>query len=231
MSKIIPIKLSLSQAYLVQGAGGDCILVDTGSPGEEEKILAAVARAGIAVGAIRLLVHTHGHVDHAGSTVALAQKLGVPTAVHSADASLVQTGRMNPLTPLRLEARLIKPFVSHPFPPFTPDLWLDETFALADWGIDGQILPTPGHTAGSISLLFPDNSAIVGDVLMGGYMGGNILPHRPNYHYFADDVAAVHHSLQALVAAGVQTFYPGHGGAITATAVVHRWHTLFQEAT
>ncbi len=222
---ITHLKLSRSNAYLVTGR--TTILVDTGMPGEERAILRAAARAGIDPSSITLIVHTHAHVDHAGSSAALAGMHGIPTAVHRADESMLRAGRMNPLVPLRLEARLIKPLVAKPFPPVTPDLFLDEAFDLTAFGVEGAILHTPGHTAGSISVLLPGGAAIVGDVMMGGYIGGNLSGSRPNYHYFADDLPAVERSIRTLLDTGVQTFYVGHGGPLRRDDVQRRFrHTV-----
>ncbi|HRI56889.1 MAG TPA: MBL fold metallo-hydrolase [Anaerolineae bacterium] len=221
--KISRIKLSFSNAYLVQDRR--TILVDTGMPGEERKILQAAEKAGVKAGDIRLILHTHGHVDHAGSTAALAKLLDVPIAIHRGDETLLRSGRMNPLQPLRLEARLIRPLVDNPFPPVAPDLLVDETTDLAEFGVQGRLLSTPGHTAGSISLLLPNGEAIVGDVMMGGYVGGNLLGTRPNYHYFADDLAAVRQSIHTLLAAGVQTFHVGHGGPLAKGAVTRLFNS------
>jgi len=218
---ITHLKLRFSNAYLLHGR--KTVIVDTGMPGEEDNILRAVERAGVRREDITLIVHTHGHVDHAGSTAALVKTLGVPTAVHRADEGMLRAGRMNPLSPLRLEARLILPLVNKPFPPVTPNLLVDESFDLSAYGIEGRILHTPGHTAGSISILLPDGAAIVGDVMMGGYMGGNLLGSRPNDHYFAEDLDAVYASIRALLEAGVTTFYAGHGGPLKRAAVEQRF--------
>ncbi|PWH12354.1 MAG: MBL fold metallo-hydrolase [Anaerolineae bacterium] len=219
--KITPIKLSFSNAYLLTGR--KTVIVDTGMPGEEAKILRAAERAGVKTNDIALILHTHGHVDHAGSTAALVKTLGVPTAVHRADEGMLRTGTMRPLTPLRLEARLILPLVNKPFPPVAPDLLVDDSFDLSAFGVEGRILHTPGHTAGSISVLLPDGAAVVGDVMMGGVMGGNLFGSRPNYHYYAEDLRAVHQSLRALLNAGVQTFYVGHGGPLARADVEKRF--------
>jgi glyoxylase-like metal-dependent hydrolase (beta-lactamase superfamily II) len=219
--KILHLKLSFSNAYLVTGR--KTVIVDTGMPGEETKILRAAERAGVKAEDISLILHTHGHVDHAGSTTALVKRLNVPTAVHRADEGMMRAGRMNDLNCLRLESRLILPLVNRPFPPVAPDLFVDETFDLSAFGVEGRILYTPGHTAGSLSVLLPDGRAIVGDVMMGGYMGGNLFGARPNYHYFADDLDAVHGSIRALFDAGVKTFYVGHGGPLARANVEKRF--------
>lgn len=219
--KITPVKLSFSNAYLLTGR--KTVIVDTGMPGEETKILRAAERAGVKTSDISLILHTHGHVDHAGSTAALAKTLGVPVAVHRADEDMMRTGTMRPLMALNAEGRLILPLVNRPFPPAAPDLLVDDTFDLTAFGVEGRILPTPGHTAGSISILLPDGAAIVGDVMMGGVMGGNLFGSRPNYHYFAEDLNAVHASIRALLGAGVTTFYVGHGGPLARADVEKRF--------
>jgi hydroxyacylglutathione hydrolase len=219
--KLTHIKLSLSNAYLLTGR--KTVMVDTGMPGEETKILRAAERAGVKTSEISLILHTHAHVDHAGSTAALAKTLNVPTAVHHADEGMMRAGRMNDLNCLRLESRLILPLVNKPFPSVAPDVFVDETFDLSAFGVEGRILHTPGHTAGSISVLLPGGAALVGDVMMGGYMGGNLLGARPNYHYFAGDLNAVHASIGALLQAGAQTFHVGHGGPLTRADVERRF--------
>ncbi len=57
-------------------------------------------------------------------------------------------------------------------------------------------------------------------------MGGNLFGSRPNYHYFAEDLNAVHQSLRALLMAGVQTFYVGHGGPLQRNDVGWRFSTI-----
>jgi glyoxylase-like metal-dependent hydrolase (beta-lactamase superfamily II) len=88
MTEIIKIKLGLSNAYLVKDKKS--ILVDAGSPNEADKILAAVQKAGVSSKDIGLILHTHGHFDHAGSTAELKRKLGVPVAVCSKDAFMLR---------------------------------------------------------------------------------------------------------------------------------------------
>ncbi len=222
--KIAHIKLTFSNAYLLTGR--KTVIVDTGSPGEEAKLLRAAERAGVRPEDMSLILHTHAHFDHAGSTAALVKTLNIPAVVHRADEEMMRTGKMNPLKPLGLEGRILMAVLRATFPPSAPDLVADETFDLSAFGVEGRILPTPGHTAGSISVLLPDGAAIVGDVMMGGYMGGSLFGSRPKYHYYADDLDAVHKSIRALLDAGVKTFYVGHGGPLQRADVERHFSTV-----
>ena len=217
MLKITRIKLPLANAYLVQGR--QTILVDTGAPGDDDRIVAAMEQAGVAPHDLALILLTHGHGDHAGSAGALAQRTGAPIALHRADLAQVQAGRNDRLNTTGLEARLIRPFVDKPFPAFTPSVLLDEDVSLADLGVDlgedAHMLPTPGHTPGSMALILPEQGdAMVGDVLMGGWMGGTLRPTRPNVHYFVDDPAALQDSLARLLASNCTRWHVGHGGPL-----------------
>jgi glyoxylase-like metal-dependent hydrolase (beta-lactamase superfamily II) len=166
-----------------------------------------------------LLLHTHGHSDHAGSTSDLRRLSGAPVAIHAADAAMLCGGRNGPLPPTRLEARMIKRFVDKPFPAVEPDLVFDQELDLAPYGVDGRVVMTPGHTAGSVSVLLAGGEAIVGDVLMGGWMGGTFQAGKPNLHYFAEDPGQVRQSLDFLLAQPLHTWYMGHGGPLAADSV------------
>jgi hydroxyacylglutathione hydrolase len=215
--EIIKLKLALSNAYLVRGR--KTILVDTGSPREGMKILRALARLGIEPKDFSLILHTHAHFDHAGSTLQLKHWIDVPTAVHTADAEMLARGRVHAPTPTNLEGRLIIPFVNTPFSAVKADILIDEEISLKEFGVNGKVIFTPGHTAGSISVLLANGEAIVGDLMMGGSMGGNLFPSRPNYHYYADDLAQVRASIRKLIDMKVKKFYVGHGGPLGADVV------------
>jgi glyoxylase-like metal-dependent hydrolase (beta-lactamase superfamily II) len=220
--QLIPIKLKLSNAYLLIGHDG-VVLVDTGLASDVEAIEDELLVQNLSGADIKLILHTHGHADHVGGTASLVAKYQCTTALGAADLQQVLAGKNNRLKPTRLMGKWLIPFVDKPFTPFTPDWLLHENSSLASFGVDADILFTPGHTAGSLSILLADGRAVVGDVLMGGYMGGHFFPHLPNYHYFADDLAQVHASINKLVSAGVSSWYPGHGGPLTTKSVLKRF--------
>jgi glyoxylase-like metal-dependent hydrolase (beta-lactamase superfamily II) len=226
MTRVIQLKLSFSNAYLVQGR--KTILVDSGSPRESLKIMRALAGLGIEPRDFSLIVHTHAHFDHAGSTLELKRLIDVPTAVHQEDAAMLARGRLvNPLIPTGLEARLLLPFLSRQtFAGVKADVLFKEEIGLQEFGVNGKLIFTPGHTAGSISLLLDNNEAIIGDVIMGGLMGGNVQSSRPNYHYFAENLGKIHTSIKKIMAFKPKKLYVGHGGPLSAEAVLKRFSKI-----
>lgn len=222
--EIIKIKLSFSNAYLVKDR--KAMLVDTGAPNEADKILAAVKKAGVREQDIALLLHTHGHFDHAGSTAELKRRLGVPVAVHANDAFMLREGRNGEIKPRNLEARLIAALIPNSFERSEPDILIEQELSLGEFGVDAKILFTPGHTQGSISVLFGNNEAIVGDMLMGGWLGGAWLGARPNYHYYIDDLEQLHASLNKIMDLKPARLHVGHGGPLSLAAVAARFEQI-----
>jgi len=222
---IYPIRLRISMAYVLVGVRA--VLVDTGCAGEEERILRGMRRFNLDPQRIALLLHTHGHTDHAGSTRALQSRLRVPAAVHSADALKMRAGDSGPLVPLRLSSRILSLFLDPRFPAVEPDVLVEEGYSLAEFGLPATVLHTPGHTPGSISILFEDGRAIAGDLMMGGSLGGAFHPDNPGYHYYAEDLTELRRSIRKLLDRGAKTIYLGHGGPLEASRVRERFSPDF----
>lgn len=218
------INLMIANVYVIQQSRR-VVLVDTGAPNSGKRIESALARLGIRPSEVALILLTHAHSDHAGSAAELRQRWGVPLAVHAGDRAMLERGTNGDFVPMDLEARLSRPFVDVPFTGITPDIVLDAGQDLSAYGLEAQLLHTGGHSAGSISLIFEDGSAIVGDILRGGIMGGTFLPQRPTLPFFMpslDQLPTLFASIQQVLATGAQRWYVGHGGALPHERI-HSW--------
>ena len=211
--------------FFVRGRMGG-MLVDTGNPGKADLILERLAKRGVAPDDIRLILITHGHVDHFGSAVELRERTGAPVAVHALDADAVRQGIHQPdsLKPTgRLIALLMRVLALRTLAvpdralAFEPDIvfegeWrLDEytSTSLSAGGIAGRVIPTPGHTPGSVSVLLDSGEAIVGDMVIGDFLR---LLRRPGPPLVAWDLERNWESVRQLLAFSPRIVYIGHGG-------------------
>lgn len=94
-----------------------------------------------------------------------------------------------------------------PFTPFTVDIPVDEYLSLNETGLNIEIIHTPGHTQGSISVIVDREIAIVGDAMFGVFPGSIFPP-------FANDVPLMKRSWKKLLDTGCVLFLPGHGRKI-----------------
>lgn len=207
--QIIPVKCGMVNAYIIRQDG--VILIDTGVPGSEDPILNALEVAGIGQREIRLILVTHGHGDHAGSAARLQEITGAPVAVHQDDAPMLRTGIQRTLVPVELTGRIAAVFIrsvnTTKYPPVNPAIIINGTLDLAPYGIIGSVIPTPGHTTGSVSALLGD-----GDVFTGDLISPQIPSGEPGLPFWADNPAEISTSVKMLLAYNPRTFHTGHGG-------------------
>ena len=162
-------------------------------------IRAGLAKLRIELSELALIVHTHIHSDHMGSTIELAREAKCPIAYHAADQGIVDQGHNGPLNGIGIQGKILsRLFQNAKLDRLQADVSLVDGLRLDEFGCDAVILETPGHTAGSISLITSAGDAIIGDVIMGGYLGGWLLPSQPNYHYFAEDLTQAMSSLDTI---------------------------------
>jgi glyoxylase-like metal-dependent hydrolase (beta-lactamase superfamily II) len=217
-------------AHLIRGEAG-CILVDAGIPGSERRIARMLARHGLTFKDIKLIVVTHAHTDHAGSAARLRALSGAPILAHQDDADFYS--RKVPMTycPTGLVGRLfLKTPVPHEvYEAFVPDKLMKQSDVvdLAEFGVEGLIRHTAGHTAGSISVELASDDALVGDLIASGILiGGIALQGRAIRPPFEDDPRQVARELERLVRGGTKRFHMGHGGPLGAAEVLRHAEAL-----
>jgi glyoxylase-like metal-dependent hydrolase (beta-lactamase superfamily II) len=100
---------------------------------------------------------------------------------------------------------------------FFPDTVLEERIiSLNAYGIPGVVIHTPGHTAGSVSVLLDDGRALIGDLAMNGLPS---LSFRPRLPIVAQDLPQLARSWRLLCEAGATIVYPGHGAPFPAQSL------------
>jgi len=196
--------------------GDKVVVVDTGYPGGEGKIIRAIERRGYTAQDVSLIVVTHAHADHAGSAKALHERTGAPVVMGAQDAALSRRGHNDALHATGTPGRFVKRFTKVEYPAFEPGQALDGAMDLTGYGVEGIVVPTGGHTLGSTAVVLDDGRALVGDLVRGKVLA----PHKPTTHFFHRDTGDAHEALRALLDENqLTTLYAGHAGPLPAAAV------------
>lgn len=202
--QVHPIRLSLSEAYLIQFES-KTILVDAGMPGEEKKILQVLHHLN---GNLKLIFLTHAHYDHYGSAAALRRATGAQIAIHAGDMNAVVQGN-SPLGTVRGRGwlgRLLLPLALSilPLEPTPVDLPLEDDQDLYPFGFEARVIHLPGHTPGSAGLWVQERFVFVGDLVT-----YRIKPRLQRF--YASDWSLVPVSLRRLQLRQPECVFPGHG--------------------
>lgn len=217
--EVLTFKLSMSNVHAIKGAR--TVLVDAGSKGDLPKLEAEMARAGIAWKDIAAVIVTHGHSDHAGLAAEIRRRSGAALILGSGDVDMAGAGHNDELKPTNFMATLLKQFAIDPtYEAFKPDRVVEREMRLDEWGIAGRAFQVPGHTPGSLVVELDDGRSFVGDMMLGGYLGGALMPQRAGEHYFHADRQRNLENIQTLLKGPGKLFYLGHGGPVTREAVV-----------
>lgn len=194
-----------SSAYLI--VEEDITLIDTGSPGSGIRILEAMDELGRSPEDIKRIVITHYHIDHVGGLAELQDWVPAKTGVHLAEAVHIESGLPLPspfVNPLL--ARICSGWLENHGPGRAR---VDEILADGDElpAFGGmRIIHAPGHTAGSISVHFPERGLLlVGDAMQYKF-GRLMLPSR----VFTQDMSAAAESIRKLARLQFETLCFSH---------------------
>ena len=213
-------RVGINHCYLIKADG--CIMVDTGPPQSRQAIKKWLGTIDINPQEIQLIVLTHGHADHVGSALSVKEFTGARVALHENDKYMLENGQVvwpsGASTWGHISRYILKPFTPiFRFRGFKVDLVIgDEGLSLAEYGIPGKIIYTPGHTPGSVSVLLETGEAFV------GCMTHNNLPFRlrPGLPIFAEDLSKVRDSWRLLLDEGAKMIYPAHGNSFSVEEII-----------
>lgn len=145
--------------YLIYGK--KICLIDSGVASSEQKIFDYIRQTGRNPYEISLMVLTHSHPDHIGSARAIKKASGCVVAAHSGEKSWIED------VELQFKERPVPNFHSLVEGSVDVDLILKEKEVLdLGNGLSLEVFHTPGHSKGSISILFREDKALfTGDVI------------------------------------------------------------------
>jgi hydroxyacylglutathione hydrolase len=139
----------------------EAVVVDPGDNIAE--ILSRLQKHGLT---LRQIVITHAHIDHVGGAALLKKATGAPIFLNQNDLGL--------LGAMEMQAG----WLGIPTPEVaSPDANADDGLAVGLATLPAKVIHTPGHTQGSICLLFPQQHLLLaGDTLFAGSIGRTDLP-------------------------------------------------------
>ena len=158
---VFPVGLIQANCVLLgDDAAGVLAVIDPGA--EAPRIMERIERSGLEPS---LILHTHGHLDHAGGTAELAKLLGpgVPVGLHRDELELYRN--------LAMQGRM---FGLEAATPPEPTLLLAHGDRLGLGGLVLEVRHTPGHSPGGVCFVVHgagEPTVIVGDVLFAGSIG------------------------------------------------------------
>jgi hydroxyacylglutathione hydrolase len=219
-----------SNAYLLT-AGGSAVLVDAGYKGKIKKLEEALEQNNLKFPDIKLVVLTHTHSDHVGCLAEIKERSGAKVLVHEAEAGNLEKG----YTPFPKGtiwfSKILSGFASTlltskaKYTPVKPDIVIKSEYDLGSYlpGTKARVIPTPGHSAGSLSLILNNEEAIVGDTLLNTALWTAFPP-------FANDEKQLLRSWEKLAETSCATFYPGHGKEFPIAKLVDNYRKMSTRA-
>ena len=170
------------------------LLIDPGHLRRVDDLFRRMREDGYDPERIRVVICTHGHPDHVEGTLAFKDKpakVGLAKEEEALIEELTRSVRMQP---------------GMPVPEFNVDFYLQEG-ALTVGKHEFEILLTPGHSPGSISIYWPRFKTLFsGDVVFMQGIGRTDLP--------GGDEKVLRESIDRLSRLPVELLIPGHGPAV-----------------
>ena len=153
--------IGFSNAYLVEIGGQSLALIDTGTPGKEQKVLGYLSSIGRKPSDISYIILTHPDADHSGSAARLKALTGAKVAIGKLDAPRL-SGEMKLKEASGFGSVMIGLFGSMmKVERMKADMELNDGDTIGPL----TILDTPGHTDGSVSVYKSNEAIFVGDLL------------------------------------------------------------------
>lgn len=151
--------------YVISNETGECIIIDPGCyiQPETSKLKNYIEKNDFKP---IMLINTHCHVDHILGNKFVFEEYGLKPLIHKEELVI--------LTSANEYSKMLN--LPDPESPF-PEIFLEDNQIIIFGSSNLEVILTPGHTPGHISLYNKDNQIIFcGDVLFDGSIGRSDLP-------------------------------------------------------
>jgi len=204
------IPVGICNCFLLRGER--TILVDGGAMGGLPAFKRKLKELHIEPGEIELILLTHGHWDHITCLGDIQTMTGAKIAVHEKDRFMVETGEPPFPNGVNGYGKAMSALAKGILHPHLPKLKVDTVIpdagmSLRAFGIPGEVIYTPGHSMGHVSIVLDTGDALVGDMAMNDWY----LRLSPGLPILADDIRLVVESWKKILPLGIKRVYPAHG--------------------
>lgn len=207
--KVVRIPVGYANVFLLIN-GNQSVLIDTGIKNHALSILSKIKKHGVEPSDLALIVQTHTHFDHAGNTAELKKRTGAKVVVHEKEADCLAKGYTripdgtNPYTGFIASlGRKVYPGLAA-YRAVEADILVSDKYNLEEWGIDGYVLHTPGHTDGSQSIVLENRLVIAGDCFFPVFPKSVFPP-------FGNDIPQLLKTWEQIFDLNINEIYAGHG--------------------
>jgi len=191
VEKIVVGALETNCYIIAPSANSEAAIIDPG--GNAQLIAQRLEKLNLE---LKLIINTHGHIDHTGADSKLAGMYDVPIYISADDKGVLN----NPNDNLSL-------LLGEKYEEVKDVKQLRDGQALNVGGLELKVLSTPGHTRGSVSILV-DGKLFSGDLLFRGSVGRTDFP-SSSYKELLESLKKISDLPDEVIV------YPGHGPGTT----------------
>ena len=185
-------------------------LIDSGLPRNRAEVEKAIKESGCKPGDLKLILATHGDVDHTGNCAYIRNRYGSKISMHRDDLGMVERGDFTWNRDMNLFMKIIGKIMVNLLglklkkkDRFTPDIYLEDGQSLNEYGFNITVYNLPGHSKGSLGFLTAEGDFFCGDLLMNKKM--------PSKSDMIANKEAFNKSVEQLKLLDINIVYPGHG--------------------
>jgi len=186
--------------YLIDG-GTEFILLDIGEMDVLDEVIDLIRAMDFPLSKCKMIVATHADVDHVQALNDARDRLKAKTAAHPATAAPIESG-----DPVETYARISAQKFNVPMPPCKIDVKLTDGDKIKVGKLELEVMHTPGHTPGQLSLRLGDAIFSGDNIYKDGCVGVIDAHHGSNLPHFIQ-------SLTRLRDSGAKYLLPSHGPA------------------